>query len=417
MFPILFFLFCCVCVHGWSLPYDVAEEFHNDLLQNYSKRLRPAKDQAEAMEVTVRWQLESINTFHEVSGEFISTSTFTIIWTDEMLKWGISRSKYLYVLLDSTELWNPALMVSNPSGNENIGKRFTTGKVRGTSDGKQFVTVTVMTSTTCQPDMNLYPFDRHDCTIKLASSDYISNEVFITPVDDSEISDLEDISQWNVLEFYTNNGTEVLSSVATFGVIFQRKPEFIIVNLLTPIILLCFLNLSVFLLPPQSGERVSFSVTMFLSFSVYMTLISEKLPITNPVSIFTKYLMCNVGYSALILFTTVIGLRFHMAKIDEQMPVWLSKMFCTCRSTCMKDKQSATTKEYEINITTTNTEYGDLHTDSGAIKDTNIPTMQDDGHSLTKMEFGVMLDKFFFAIFFAMLVIANIVYGVYIISL
>ncbi|XP_069103849.1 acetylcholine receptor subunit alpha-like [Argopecten irradians] len=253
----------------------------------------------------------------------------------------------------------------------------------------------------------LYPFDRHNCTIKLSSIDYTVDELSLTPTSSSTTLSLDDISQWEVIGFYKYNGTTLLSSVVVFGVNFQRKPEFIIVNLLPPIILLCFLNLAVFFLPPQSGERVSFSVTMFLSFSVYMTLITEKLPITNPVSIFTKYRMCNVGYSALILFTTVIGLRLHMSESNERIPVWLEKIICS--------RSNAKMNGYNIDPKSCNAP--NVPNARSSCVDTVKKLQIEDGAVLvTLKDIGIMLDKVFFGFFLSVLVAANIVYTVYIAS-
>ncbi|XP_060084193.1 neuronal acetylcholine receptor subunit alpha-3-like [Ylistrum balloti] len=320
----------------------------------------------------------------------------------------MSTSKVFYVTFESGQVWNPFLILNNPSGNTKTKTIFLEGNVRGGYTGQHIISDTVMTSTSCRPDMSYYPFDRHNCTIKLTSPDYL-NELVLLPVSLSNLSTIEDVSQWRVNGFYTYNEISYITSTIAFGVIFQRKPEFIIVNLLTPIVLLCFINLAVFLLPPQSGERVSFSVTMFLSFSVYMTLISEKLPVTNPVSIFTQYLICNVTYSALILFFTTIGLRFHLAENEERIPMWLSKITYPRKHFESKKRKNKFGDDiYSIPCN------NDAVKSDGAmgLKDEETITLT----TVTKREFGVLMDRVFLVSFFVLLVTANVVYAVYVSS-
>ncbi|XP_060085245.1 uncharacterized protein LOC132564615 [Ylistrum balloti] len=148
---------------------------------------------------------------------------------------------------------------------------------------------------------------------------------------------------------------------------------------------------------------------MFLSFSVYMTLISEKLPVTNPVSIFTQYLICNVTYSALILFFTTIGLRFHLAENEERIPMWLSKI--TYPRKHFEAKKRKNKFGDDINSIPCN---NDAVKSDGAmeLKDEETITLT----TVTKREFGVLMDRVFLVSFFVLLVTANVVYAVYVSS-
>ena len=55
-----------------------------------------------------------------------------------------------------------------------------------------------------------------------------------------------------------------------------RKPKHVFVNVAIPIILLNILTLAVFFIPYE--ERLSFSITIFLTFMVLTMVIAEKLP-------------------------------------------------------------------------------------------------------------------------------------------
>ena len=61
----------------------------------------------------------------------------------------------------------------------------------------------------------------------------------------------------------------------------ERKARYTIINVLIPIILLSVMDLLVFWLPPESGEKVSLGITVLLSFSVFLTVVDEGLPRTS----------------------------------------------------------------------------------------------------------------------------------------
>ena len=57
----------------------------------------------------------------------------------------------------------------------------------------------------------------------------------------------------------------------------NREYQYYFVYILLPFICLCVLFLFVFFIPPESGERIGFGVTVLLSMSVYLLVISGKL--------------------------------------------------------------------------------------------------------------------------------------------
>lgn len=54
-------------------------------------------------------------------------------------------------------------------------------------------------------------------------------------------------------------------------------------NLVFPCVLLMAIGILVFCLPPESGEKVSLSVTVLLAMTVYQLLIAETIPATSEV--------------------------------------------------------------------------------------------------------------------------------------
>ncbi|XP_039708028.1 CHRNA7-FAM7A fusion protein-like [Pteropus medius] len=67
----------------------------------------------------------------------------------------------------------------------------------------------------------------------------------------------------------------------TFTVTIRRRTLYYGLNLLVPCVLISALALLVFLLPADSGEKISLGITVLLSLTVFMLLVAEIMPATS----------------------------------------------------------------------------------------------------------------------------------------
>ena len=67
----------------------------------------------------------------------------------------------------------------------------------------------------------------------------------------------------------------------TFSLYMQRKATFYIMTVLFPCILTSSIAALGFILPPESGEKVSLEVTVLLSLAVFLLIVSEQLPASS----------------------------------------------------------------------------------------------------------------------------------------
>ncbi|XP_055958790.1 acetylcholine receptor subunit alpha-type unc-38 [Patella vulgata] len=85
-----------------------------------------------------------------------------------------------------------------------------------------------------------------------------------------------------------------------------------VVNSLLPVICLSLLNSFVFILPADGGERTGVSISLLLSYAIYMTYIKQTLPSnSDTLSYFSIYLVCLICKSSLIAMATTISLWLH----------------------------------------------------------------------------------------------------------
>lgn len=64
----------------------------------------------------------------------------------------------------------------------------------------------------------------------------------------------------------------------TFHLLMKRKPKFYVLTIIFPCAVVLALAALGFILPADSGEKVSLEVTVLLSLSVFLLLVSDKLP-------------------------------------------------------------------------------------------------------------------------------------------
>ena len=92
--------------------------------------------------------------------------------------------------------------------------------------------------------------------------------------------------------------------------------------------MLSFLNICVFLVPIGSGEKGSFCITIFLSYGIFVTIVSDTLPHNSlQVSYFVLFLIVLLMLSVLSVFYTIIQAKVVAAFGDQECKLTL----CFCR--------------------------------------------------------------------------------------
>jgi hypothetical protein len=103
----------------------------------------------------------------------------------------------------------------------------------------------------------------------------------------------------------------------------------------------------VFILPVESGERVSYAITVLLSIAVFLTLVGDNIPKSSkPMSLFSYYLLFDLILSTVIVFATIVNLKVYHQHVDKPVPKWLSR-------TVRKLKCCKTTPPIYVESTTT----------------------------------------------------------------
>ena len=123
----------------------------------------------------------------------------------------------------------------------------------------------------------------------------------------------------------------------TFQIILLRKPLYFVFNVIAPCLVLVMTVLFGFFLPPESGERISLTITILLAVAVFLQLISDALPRnSNNIPMLAVFYMAIMAESAFSLITTCTVLVFHYRSSEKgapPMPKWVRRFFL---GTCAK---------------------------------------------------------------------------------
>ncbi|KAI4544559.1 hypothetical protein MJG53_020408 [Ovis ammon polii x Ovis aries] len=98
----------------------------------------------------------------------------------------------------------------------------------------------------------------------------------------------------------------------TFYLIIRRKPLFYVINILVPCVLISFMINLVFYLPADCGEKTSMAISVLLAQSVFLLLISKRLPATSmAIPLIGKFLLFGMVLVTVVVVICVIVLNIH----------------------------------------------------------------------------------------------------------
>ena len=135
--------------------------------------------------------------------------------------------------------------------------------------------------TSCNVDVYYLPFDQQDCHILVTNwFTFGNNTNFTSKKETIQTGNLIQSKEWNVISssVMTFESIKPSVSIVRFTLTLRRKSSYYVYTMILPVILLSFIGLMVFLLPPESGEKISLSVACMMAFFIMQLSISEHMP-------------------------------------------------------------------------------------------------------------------------------------------
>ncbi|XP_007462821.1 PREDICTED: acetylcholine receptor subunit delta isoform X2 [Lipotes vexillifer] len=301
---------------SWGLNEEERLIRHLFEEKHYNKELRPAAHKEETVEVTLALTLSNL---------------ISLGWTDSRLKWEARDFGNISVLrLPSDMVWLPEIVLEN--NNDGSFQISYSCNVLIYPSGYVYWLPPAIFRSSCPVSVTYFPFDWQNCSLKFSSLKYTAKEITLSLRQDEEDGRYYPV-EWIIIdpEGFTENGEwEIVHRPArinvdpsaslgspsrqdvTFYLIIRRKPLFYVINILVPCVLISFMINLVFYLPADCGEKTSMAISVLLAQSVFLLLISKRLPATSmAVPLIGKFLLFGMVLVTMVVVICVIVLNIH----------------------------------------------------------------------------------------------------------
>lgn len=321
-----------------------AKRLYDDLLSNYNRLIRPVINNTETLTVRLGLKLSQLIEVNLKSQVMTTNVWVEQKWTDYKLRWDPEEYggvEMLYV--PSEHIWLPDIVLyNNADGNYEVTLMT---KATLTYNGEVYWKPPAIYKSSCEINVLYFPFDEQSCYMKFGSWTYHGYQVDLKHMDQKPGSNLVTIGidlkefylsvEWDILEVPARKNeeyypccTEPYSDI-TFNLKMRRKTLFYTVNLIIPCVGITFLTVLVFYLPSDSGEKVTLTVSILLSLTVFFLLLAEIIPPTSlAVPLLGKYLLFTMMLVTLSIFVTVCVLNIYFrSPSTHKMSPWVKNVF------------------------------------------------------------------------------------------
>uniref|UniRef100_A0A3P9JR58 Neuronal acetylcholine receptor subunit alpha-7 n=1 Tax=Oryzias latipes TaxID=8090 RepID=A0A3P9JR58_ORYLA len=367
--------FCCQGCHGGVYQ----RKLYRDLMVNYNRLERPVQNDSAPIVVELGITLLQIIDVDEKNQVLITNAWLQMYWTDIYLSWspesypGVQNLRF-----PSNMVWVPDILLYN-SADERFDATFHTNVLVNSSGYCQYLPPGILKST-CYIDVRWFPFDVQKCDLKFGSWTH-NGWLLDLQMMDADISTYIPNGEWDLVgvpakrnELYYDCCKEPYPDV-TYTVTMRRRTLYYGLNLLIPCVLISGLALLVFLLPADSGEKISLGITVLLSLTVFMLLVAEIMPATSDsVPLIAQYFASTMMIVGLSVVVTVLVLQFHHHDPrGGKMPKWVRVVLLNWCAWFLHMKKPGEDRKTAVSPQTYKYCSSPHHTSSSSIQMSTIP--------------------------------------------
>uniref|UniRef100_A0A3B5LKB3 Uncharacterized protein n=1 Tax=Xiphophorus couchianus TaxID=32473 RepID=A0A3B5LKB3_9TELE len=300
-----------------------------ELLRDYNPMERPVANDSQALTVHFSFTLIQVMDVDEKNQILTTNAWLQMQWYDHYLQWNQSEYPGVKNLrFTPDQVWTPDILLYN-SAHDKFDATFKTNVLVNSSGFCEYLPPGIFVST-CNVDVRWFPFDIQRCELKFGSWTF-DGWLLDIQMREADVSGYMTNGEWDLMEVPGGRNEVFYDCCAepypdvTFVVTLRRRTLFYALNLLIPCVLLSSMTLLVFLLPANSGEKISLGITVLLSLTVFMLMVAEIMPATSDsVPLIGQYFASTMVIVGMSVVATVIVLQFHHHSLNSgQMPRWV----------------------------------------------------------------------------------------------
>lgn len=310
---------------GQAEASSAMKRLYEDLFSDYNRLILPVARNKTKVRVSVGLKLGQILDLN-LKQQILSTNVWVEQnWHDYKLEWNPDLYDGIDMIhVPAENIWIPDIVLfNNADGNYELTL---VAKARVYFNGTVIWRPPTMFRSTCEIDVEFFPFDIQTCYLRFGSWTYAGDEVELSLSGGNKTKILNgiDLSQfyknveWDIIDvpaYYNENQYDCCPEPypdITFKIVIRRKILFYLVNLILPVALMTFLTVSVFYLPSDSNEKVTMSISILTSLIVFFLLMLEIIPASSlAVPLFGKYLLFTLVLVSLSACVSVYVLNMH----------------------------------------------------------------------------------------------------------
>ncbi|NXV79319.1 5HT3A protein, partial [Atlantisia rogersi] len=306
------------------------------LLAHYQKGTRPVWDWRTTTNVAIDLMVYAILSVDEKNQVLTTYIWYRQHWTDEFLRWDPARFDNLtQISLPVESIWVPDILINEFV---DVGKSPHVPYVYVGHHGEVQNLKPIQVMTACSLDIYNFPFDVQNCSLTFTSWLHHIRDINLSLWRQPELVKFDrsvfmNQGEWEllyVLSHFQEFRVKSSDSYAEmkFYVVIRRRPLFYTVSLLLPSIFLMVMDIVGFYLPPNSGERVSFKITLLLGYSVFLIIVSDTLPATAVgTPLIGIYFVVCMALLVISLTETILIVRLvHKQDLQPHVPGWVRRL-------------------------------------------------------------------------------------------
>lgn len=324
------FVYLCLCSRLLTITlckiHDHPEyQLFDELFNDYNPDVRPTLEYQHTLLVNVSVNLIALHSLEERSQTLSATIWIDLEWTDVHLTW--NRSEYnniQSIIVPADKIWNPDICVTNEVTNNKCLVRSDDGKALLEHNGKVTIWWNKEVKSGCDVDISQYPFDTQNCAIKIGTWYSVDEKIKLERKSDKlDFDNYSPNEEWDIV---FSNVTEIPVedelnfTDLKFSMVIDRRPLFYLYSTVLPILLLSVLNMVCFVVPVESGEKIGMTMAIFLTFAVFMSMISSNIPRSSEhVFKFGIFMTMHLLMSGLTIIVEVLVTNIYYKPKDMKM--------------------------------------------------------------------------------------------------
>lgn len=341
--------------------YNNAEyKLRKKLFESYDLQSRPIIKRDKPVVLKMGVAIRAFNSIDQVAGTITSNVWLRYYWKDEHLIWVPEKFNNINKLTVNTNpeydnpIWIPDIYLYNtaemPQAELDYSKAilYNNGNIIWSRPG--------IIKSTCIFDLTLFPYDTQTFHLKFGSWSYHDGDIKLQPTENAiDISNYQLSDSWMLKNYSIMTNTKKYDccpenySDITFNFTLTRKAGYYTLNIIIPTFATATLMIISLLVPWNSGERISFAITVMLSIIVFLLILSENLPKSDSKPLLSVMLIGLTFFSLFVVFFTVI--ISYMYSYDDDKKNWLMALLdkYSIIKRCKK-KQSDEEENQEDNV-------------------------------------------------------------------